>query len=341
MKFVSALAIALSSFIYATSANAQGFSLAANSLDLSASVANPAPGQSVEITARGYGFSIDGANVSWSADGKVIQKGIGLNKATIKAPVQGKHTTISVTATAAGGLTFSNSITIVSGSVDLVVEPDGYVPPLFSGKFPVTYQNSVKIIAVPHLSNSSGVEYDPKSLVYTWKKNSSVLQDQSGYGAQSITLAGSEVPRPFMVEVNVSTRDSSARTSALVSINLASPVVTFYKNDSLYGPLFNNALGSLFYLGSEREAGLLAVPYGFNLPSNGTRGLAYTWAINGTRHPELSSNDSITARSPDEGAGSSNIQVTINNADDILQGATAAISASWSAVGKQASPAAF
>jgi hypothetical protein len=184
---------------------------------------------------------------------------------------------------------------------------------------------------MPHLANSSGVEYDQRTLIYKWEKNDSVLQDQSGYGKQSAVIPGSIVPRPYILTVTVTARDGNTQGMGLTSVSFGAPSLIFYRNDPLYGPLFNNAIGNSVYLGTQRETGVLAVPYGFDMPASGLGDLSLAWFINGKEHPELAFGDSVTLRAPDNSAGSSNIELDVNNKSDILQQASAVFSAVFSA----------
>lgn len=324
---------ALTSFfiLLASSALAQGIPSTIGGLELTTSAIDPVPGQSVTIKAASYSVDINSANLTWVSAGKTIAKGVGVTSVTVQAPALGKKISVTVTMISPDGTSFVNSITVNSGSVDLVLEPDGYVPPFFMGKAPVVYQNSVKIIAVPHIANSSGVEYDPETLVYKWQQNDTVLQDQSGYGKQSITLPGNIVPRPYQVTVTISTRDGTAQAMGITSVTAGSPLILFYRNDPLYGPLFNNAIGNILYLGAQRETGVMMVPLGFNITGNGLGDLSLSWLINGVEHPELASNESITLRAPESSSGSSNVQLSITDPKNILQQAQAGFSAVFSA----------
>lgn len=317
--------------------SAQGIPSTIGGLDLSVSTSNPLPNQDVTITAKSYSVDIDSASLTWVSGGKTIAKGNGVTTVTVKAPALGKKTTVTVTAVTSDGVSFSNSVTISSGSIDLIVEPAGYVPPFFSGKFPTAYQNSVKVVAVPHLANSSGTEYDPKALVYKWQQNDTVLENQSGYGKQSVTIPGNIVPRPYSVTATVTTRDGATQGMALVNISMGSPSVSFYRNDPLYGPLFNNALGRTIYLQTQREIGVLAVPFGFNMPASGLGNLSLDWLINGIDHPELATNQSVTLRAPSGSSGSSNVQLNITNKQDILEQASGGFSAVFSATASSSS----
>ncbi len=311
-------------------ANAQGVPVSPYSLEISMSTESPTPGQTLTLTAKSYSIDINSATLTWTVDGKQIQKGAGLTSLEVKAPSLGKESKITVTAISTKGITFSNSLSLSSGSVDLIMENTGYVPPFFQGKTPVSYQNTTNIIALPHLADSKGVEYDPKTLVYQWKKNSRVVEDQSGYGKQVFSLIGEIVPRATILNVTASTRDGSKRASATISVSYNSPSLTFYIDDPLYGPFWNTAVNETIFIGKEKETNILMTPYGFNKPTNQLGNLILSWMINGYERPELETNESITLRAPDNADGSSNIELTIKNKKDILQTASAGFSVRFS-----------
>lgn len=326
------LIIILITFLFSSNSTfAQGVPVTASSVDLTSSISNPSPGQKITITARSFSIDINSSMIVWTIDGKVVEKGVGLTKLEIVAPALGKEYKVGISATTENGLTLANSMTVGSGSVDLIMENTGYVPPFFKGKLPLSYQNNLNIIAIPHLADSKGVEYDPKNLIYQWKKNSRVVEDQSGYGKQTFTLIGEILPRETNINVTVSTRDGTKRTTGYVTVSYDSPSLNFYIDNSQYGPLFNKAIGDNIFIGKEKETSVLMVPYGFNKPVNGIGKLLLTWIINGYEREELATNESITLRSPENTAGKSNIELTIKNSKDILQTASRGFSVSFSA----------
>lgn len=301
-------------------------------LELTASTNNPVPNQKVTITARSYSIDINSAKISWTVNGKLTKSAVGATVLELTAPALGKKLVIEVVATTPEGRSVGSSLTLGSGSVDLILETDGYVPPFFKGKVKPVYQNTVKIIAVPHLANSAGVEYDPKTLIYEWKRNSRAVEAQSGYGKQSITFIGDIVPRPYDISVTVSPRDNSGSAQAYAEISFSNPSISFYVNDPLYGILFNKALQGSVRIGKQKEVTVLAIPYGFNGASTESdkAELSWDWAINGLRRAELSANRSVILRAPEESSGSSNVQLNIKNTDKILQGITSGFSAIFS-----------
>jgi len=304
---------------------------ATSGIELTMSTDTPRPGQEVTVVARSYSFDIHSSNLVWAVDGKVVQRGVGLTTYVVKAPALGKKLAITVSATDNNGTQVSKSITLGSGSIDLIVETDGYVPPFFRGKVSPVYQNTVKIIAVPHLANAAGVEIDPKTLVYRWSRSGRLLEEQSGYGKQSISIVGDIVPRPFVLEVEISTKDGSTKATNLITIDAGEPFILFYVDDPLYGALYNRAVGENLRIGSQKEVRTLASPFGFNKKIAAFRGnLEFSWNINGINRPELDSNQSVILRAPDETAGTSLIELRIRNLSDILQGAQAGFRASFS-----------
>lgn len=318
------------SLLFPLSIYAQSIPAGISGLVIESSSPNPYPGQEVTITLKSYSIDIDSSTVSWSINGKAVQSGVGMKTVKVIAPELGKSLVVSITARPTIGTSMSDSITITASSIDMLIETDGYTHPLFLGKISPRYQNIVKIIAIPHLATASGVEYDPKTLVYTWKKGGTVLQNQSGYGKQSIYLAGDIVPRPYDVTVSVAARDSAAQGQGSISVAATSPSIGFYVTDPLYGTFFNKAVKNTVRIGSEKETSVLAVPFGFNKPADDIGSLALTWLINSVKRTELSSSQSVVLRAPEGSAGTSNIRLDIRNNDKILQGASGGFSASFS-----------
>ncbi len=315
------------SLINVSQTNAQGMPVGSNSLEITSSNDSPAPGQNITLTVRSYSIDIHSSTVTWLIDGKLAQKGTGLTTLDLNAPPLGKEYRISVSALSTKGVTVSNSFVVGSGSLDIIIEHNGYTPPLFKGKVPISYQNNVKIIAIPHVADSKGVIYDPKTLVYQWKKNSRAVEDQSGYGKQVFTLIGDIVPRANTINVTVSTKDGINRVSGYTIIDYNSPSLSFYIDDPLYGTMLNKSVTETIFIGSEKETSVLMIPYGFTKPINELGNLLLTWMINGYEKPELQTNQSITLRAPENSEGSSNVELTVRNKTDILQSASASFSA--------------
>ncbi|MEI6304492.1 MAG: hypothetical protein WCP09_00530 [Candidatus Taylorbacteria bacterium] len=322
-QFVSLSLLAIISVFFLTlSVSAQGIPVS-DGLTITLSNERPVPGQVVTISVNSYGADISSAKISWSVNGKIVKNEIGANKIDVTAPALGSKLTIVITATTPNGTVVEGSTVIASGVVDMIVESDGYVPPLFLGKTTSAYQNSVKVIAVPHLANSSGKEYDPTKLVYKWKKAGSLIEGSSGYGKQSIIIPGSLIPRAYDLSVTVSESTGGSQAIGHAFIEPQQPSINFYVNDPLYGTLFNKAIGDSINMGSQQEKGILAVPYGFSSDT------ILSWLINGDSRPELNNKPSIVLRSSGTDGGSSMIRLDISSANNILQGASLGFTATF------------
>jgi hypothetical protein len=291
-------------------------------IDITTTPANPAPGANVEISVQDYLSDITSAYITWVVGGKKITEGVGKSDVNLTAPALGKTENVVILIHTEDGKDIQKSVTIQSGAVDMIYESQGYVPPLYPGKQDFAYENTVKIVAMPHLADSSGKELDPSTFLYNWKQDSTVMQSASGYGKSSIEITGSVIPRATTIDVSVSTRDGSQTATGEIVLQPGSPSVVFYKDDPLYGVLYNAALGMQTVF-TDPEITLLAAPFSFTMPAPGQNSLQYAWTINGTGQDNLSSNRSVTLRVPDTRTdGTYPVDLQLQNTDQILQGAT-------------------
>ncbi|HEY4478697.1 MAG TPA: hypothetical protein VI775_02545 [Candidatus Paceibacterota bacterium] len=291
-------------------------------IDISSNPENPNPGQNVTISIESYITSLNSASIVWLVDGKNYKKGTGVNSITIIAPEIGKSTNIVVAIMTAEGREVKKTMTINSSSIDIIWESSGYTPPFFEGKSLFAYQNPIKITAIPHLGQSNGKELDQKTLVYKWTVNNKVIQDQSGYGKQTIVLKD-ELPKTLEIKVEAETKNGSQKSISFITLNPRDPSISFYEEDPLYGILYNKALLNNKALKGQ-EINIVSAPYYFNVYNNNSP-LSYVWSINNLERSELSTSQIITLRSKGDSSGSSLISLEIRNQDDILQGANNSI----------------
>lgn len=282
----------------------------------------PSSGQNVSVEIESYNTNLNAASVVWVVDGKNAAQGTGITSIQVTAPAIGKTMNVTVRILTAEGKEVTKSVTIKPGDVDIIWESTGYVPPLYRGKSLFAYQNLVKVTAIPHLGTTGGKEIDPKTLVYKWTVNDKVVQNQSGYGRQTLSIE-EDLPKSLEIEVIASSRDGSTQGSASINLEPGNPSILLYEEDLLYGIFYNKALESRFGI-SKDEVSLLAVPYFFSsIGANSP--LTYTWSINDLEQPDISKNQSITLRTKEDAEGSSLLSLDIRNTDQILQGAKKAV----------------
>ncbi len=296
------------------------------------SVDYPAPNQEITLTAKSHILDLNSINITWTVDGKTTKSGIGQYILKLQSPPLGKKNIIKVSATGPGSQIYTDSIDIQSSKVDIILESDGYAPPFFKGKNPITHQNKVRIIAIPNIIDKNGAFLDPQKLVYEWKKeDGKIIREQSGYGRQSIEITGDIIPRPYVLTVTVSSPNGSQSAQGTAYVESFPPTVELYKNDKLYGPLYNKALKPTVSIGDERELGIVASPFGLNISLLRPGPVDLNWIVNSVATPELFSKPSITLRAPDNIGGVSSIRLSINNNSKILQSAEKTIQVKFEA----------
>lgn len=286
-------------------------------VSIDTSIDSPKPGQNVEVYVESFNFDLNSSSIVWMVNGKVQNQGVGVTKTTVTAPKIGSKMTVSAAIKSPDGREIQKIVTIKTGYTDIVWESSGYTPPFFQGKLPFSYQNSVKLIAMPHLSADGVNEIDPKTLVYSWKRGGKYIENGQGYGKQSVVIAPDDLPKTLDITVDISNRDQTEHTSGTITLEPSEPNLSFYEEDSLYGVLFNKTLSGTVPL-KNTEMKVLAIPYGFNLIG---KDISYAWYINGLEQSNLFKNRSITIKTRGDTDGRSNINLEIRNLDDILQGA--------------------
>lgn len=282
---------------------------------------SPRPGQRIEVSVESFNYELNASSIIWVVDGKTFAQGVGLTKINILGPKIGIPSNVSAIIKIPEGREITKSIILKSGSIDIIWESYGYVPPFFKGKSAFIYQNKLKLIAIPHLSKDGVEEIDPKTLVYSWKRGGKYIEGGQGYGKQSVEIPPDDLPRVLDISVEVSDREQTQNTVGYINLTPDEPSIIFYEIDPLYGVFFNKSLNNKASLEND-EMRVLASPFGFNINDNP---LTYTWSINDIEQAELVKNQSIVLRTKGDTEGSSNINLEIRNLREILQGARSEI----------------
>lgn len=291
------LAVLLSLALAGFTAHAQLTST--NSLTLDISPQYPAPYQTVTITPQSSDIDLSGSTITYSVNGKIVQRGTGQESANVTLGGPGSVTTVTVTATY-NGKPYASSITIRPADVALILEPVSTTHPFYEGGALVGSEGNMRIIAMPDLRTRSGAQISPSTLEYVWKNGDQVLQSSSGIG-KSVLVASAPIKyRDATITVTVSTPDQSVVGQGAVLVSAANPVMRIYENDPLLGPRYETALpGSVTLAGSEDT--YRAVPYYF------TTVPTLTWSLNGT--PSQTGKD-ITVRPAGGGVGTALLGVS-------------------------------
>lgn len=304
-------------------------------LDLTMSPQNPAPGERVSLSVKNVAVDLDKQQITWSLNGKVAKQGIGEKSFEFGLGAAGSVSSVTVSA---GGL--SKNIVIRPADVDLIWETDGYVPPFYKGKTLRPFQGNVRLVAVPHFVTSGGAELDPKKLTYTWRNNGVLNASGSGYGRNFINYSGSIISRPLRIEVAVSSADDNYKASREVVVEETAPQVFLYEDHPLYGILYNRALGAPSTLGygyggsggsggiefplETKELKISTAPYFFSPKNKNDSRLKYSWGLNGAKLNNPNFRESATFRQEGIGTGSFKISLSVENTKEFLQNSSAA-----------------
>lgn len=316
MKLLLKISIITLFCVFALSANAQ-IATPIDGVTIQTSNTDPRPGDKVSVYVESYNINLNSSSIVWLVDGKVQSQGIGIKEIDVKAPKIGSKVIVTVNIKAPDGKEVKKSLTIATGAVDIIWESNGYVPPFFKGRLPFAYQNSIRLIAMPHLAKEGGKEIDPKTLVYSWKLGGKYIEAGQGYGKQSVEIQADDIPKTLEISVEVSNREQTLHTAGSINLEPSQPSLSFYEEDPLYGIYYNKSISSDVTM-KNSEMKILAIPFGFNMDKMLNE---YNWSINNIDQPDLIKNRSITIRTKGDIDGSSNIDLSIRNQDNILQGA--------------------
>lgn len=289
-----------------------------NFLELSLNPVNPEPGQNVTATIDSVRFDVNKAKVTWLVNDQIKSSGTGLKQFSFIVGKNGERTTIRAVVVPSGGTELFAEQTFIPSVVDLIYEAISYTPPFYKGRALNPNQGVVIVVAIPNLVSTEGVKISTKNLIYSWKKDGKADQGASGLGKNTYTFSGGVPIRDSVIEVNVSSIDSSIFATKKVTVVNSSPKIIFYENSPIYGLMFNKAIKNSVNLLAD-EFSTVAVPYFFSAGYMTTPDLDYVWNFNGQNVSNQEPKNTFTVRQTMPGSGTANISLKINNNLRIFQ----------------------
>jgi hypothetical protein len=303
-------------------------------INITTDPATPAPNQSVTISLSSYSTDLNGANISWYVNNTLIKSAVGATELVLTTGKAGTGSNIAISIKTEEGNTVQQNLTIIPADVDLIWEANTYTPPFYQGKALYTHQSTITVDAIPTFITPSGAKISADNLLYTWKKNNTVLQDASGYGKQSIQLEDPIPEGPTVVEVDVSSLDGTITSTKQITIDSVEPQIELYQNDPLLGVMYNQSLGNeLSFNGIEMT--VTAVPYFFST-NDPNQNMSWNWLLNNTAVTDQTSN-TITLRNENNQAGNSSLEVAVKHLLDEFQNVSDSLSISFKASNNAAS----
>lgn len=317
----SVLKVIFFSLFFASVAHAQGIPGVGAPIAITANPSNSRPFETITLALQSFSVNIDQADITWYSNGKVIGKGKGLKEISVQAGALGSSKTISVRASTKEAGDISGSIVIRPAELSLVWQAGSYTPAFYKAKALLPFGGVYKVVALPEMIDSNGKKIDPRTLIYSWKKNDTLEQDVSGYGKDSfVSSQTSFVRQGDTISVDVSSPTDGFTTSGSVTIAPVVPEIHFYEDNPLYGIVSERELVRSVTLPNE-EISIAAEPFFFSVSSKNNPVLNYSWTLNDATVQDFENKPSVVLRRADAAAGSSEIGLTITNSSKLLQGA--------------------
>jgi hypothetical protein len=271
----------------------------------------PGPNQRATARLESSTINLDSSNITWSVNGKVIQSGRGLKSINFNTGDIGSESRVSASIDTGGGI--FNQISIIEiGSIDLMWQGIVYTPPFYKGRALWSNQSGVRLLAVPHVSGN------PNNVVYRWSVDGKVLGNSSGVGKNTMTTVDSILGLSKIVKVEALGGDGLVLAVSSVKLTPIRPRILIYEDNPLYGLLLNREASSNLALNA-KEISFEAMPLFFSSPIRNSTSFSYSWNINGKSTSEAGSG--ITFRTPEGVSGQSEVGVSIDNIDRIMQSA--------------------
>ncbi len=269
----------------------------------------PKPNEFVSIRISSSSYNLDSASIIWTANGREVARGIGLKEATLFSGDIGETTKLLISVNLLNGSSFEREVVIRPSSVSFVWEAKTYTPPFYKGKSLFTPESELVIVAVPNMVGPNG-PINPNDIIYKWTRNRQVLNNQSGYGKQSLSVIGSFWGRDEVVSVEVTSREGSISSKGELTIHPQKPKVFIYEDSPLLGILFNRAVG-IFNINQNNEVSFFAAPFYFSSNSLSGGKTQYNWSMNRNPIQGNENGNSITFRAESGQSGTSLVGIKI------------------------------
>jgi hypothetical protein len=289
---------------------------------------NPLPNESVKVSIESYLSDLNKATISWSLNGKAVERGIGKTALSFKNGASGETTRLTISVLTNEGERFTKELTFSPVGVTILWEADTYTPHFYKGKSLMSSQARVRVVAIPDNIGTRNA-LDAGNLVYVWKKDGEAISEASGYGKNSFSFLG---PKPYgkaSVSVQVSSLNDAVKSELhLGEIPLSKPLILFYEDHPLLGAWYNRTLSTELNL-TKKEFSVSAEPYFFSNEVSETPTLLYNWSLNSKA--VTNPGRTITLRNETGGGGNSSLSLAMRGLKQTFQTASRSLTIHFTA----------
>lgn len=304
-------------FFLAAAANAQTFAPAGRgAITITASPKYPSPGDFVNLTASSFSFDLDRSEITWTANGETIGQGPGMKEAVIVAGALGSGADIVVSATGQNGSS-TGEAHIRPTEIDLLWESDSYTPPFYRGRALPSAGTNLRIEAIPRLKLGSGELVPEQNIIYTWRRNGSIVQLASGRGRSSLILPAPVLFGTDTITLTVETLDGQLTGEKKIIVNSLEPFLALYQDHPLFGIPYHQALSGQNDI-SDSEMTFAAVPYFAQIENPDNYELEYSWRVNGREIPTDLNRPSELTVNAEGSSGFALIELVLTQANNLI-----------------------
>ncbi len=249
-------------------------------VDITLTPAQPAPNEEVVATVSSLDEDVRSADIIWVLNDEVIAEGIGLVQTSFVAGALGDQSELAVFIRTTDGTVLNNSVTVQPAVVSVSWEADTYTPPFYRGRARYTSGSTIRAQAFVHAESADGERLAADELLYTWRRDTTVLGNQSGRGVDGIALTGPKFLGTYILSVEVTTADGRVLGTAGARISTDEPDIVLYEYDPLTGIQYHTAIGAAHTFTGASQTQISAVPYYMAAQRASDAVLLYDWRIN-------------------------------------------------------------
>ncbi len=281
---------------------------------------NPAPYENTTIILSSYAYNLDTVMITWLVNGQNVASEIGKKSLSVTTGASGSTTTVIAKMDFPDGATETRVVLRPAEMVLLYEAMDSYVPPFYKGKALPVADSEIKVVAMPSIK--SGASFlNSKNMTYSWKRDYTNNQADSGYGKNYFTYVNDYLEDLSNISVTASSVDGKYSSEGSTKVGVVTPQISFYRKDSAFGTMWEKTIESGYVIpGSDI---LIAAPYFISPERINTPILKFNWYLNGNLISTPDYNKHLLPLATQEGAtGTSRVGLKIENQYKIFQAAS-------------------
>lgn len=197
--------------------------------------------------------------------------------------------------------------------IDFLIQGDNYTPAFYKGLPLWTNQTKVTILAIPSIPGVTNT----RGLNYKWTKNNVVLGTVSGIGRNSLAFIDSVLGKSQTIKLEVLSANSAILASETFTLTPTAPSLLVYEDNPLYGVIFHREASTGYSLIGQ-EVTFTAFPLFYSIRDRFDPGVNYLWRTN---TGDSETRNSVTYRTPEGVSGSSQVTLSADHKDYIIQSA--------------------